>query len=89
MRIIYENEDSSISILTPAPDCLRTHAIEEIAFKDVPEGVPFWIVEDAEIPTDRTFRYAWELPENYREPDGYGSIYNSFKEIEDAKNQSR
>ena len=34
--------------------------IEEIAAKDVPVGKPFKIVDVADIPTDRTFRNAWE-----------------------------
>lgn len=48
-----------MAIITPAPDCGMT--IEQIAAKDVPEGVPFKIVEVSEIPADRTFRNAWEF----------------------------
>lgn len=57
-RIIYPNDDGGVSILTPAPDCRLS--IEEIALKDVPEGRPYKIVDVAEIPSDRTFRDAWE-----------------------------
>lgn len=31
-----------------------------VAAKDVPEGKPFKIVDVSEIPSDRTFRNAWE-----------------------------
>ena len=31
-----------------------------LAEKDVPAGVPFEIVDEADIPTDRTFRNAWK-----------------------------
>lgn len=31
-----------------------------LAAKDVPAGKPFGIVDAADIPTDRTFRNAWE-----------------------------
>jgi hypothetical protein len=31
-----------------------------VASKDVPEGKPFQIVDVSDIPTDRTFRNAWE-----------------------------
>lgn len=31
-----------------------------VAAKDVPEGKPYKIVDVADIPTDRTFRDAWE-----------------------------
>ena len=57
-RIIYRLPDGGVAILTPAPDCGLT--IEQIAAKDVPAGVPFRIVEADTIPTDRTFRNAWE-----------------------------
>lgn len=56
--IIYPNDDGGVSILTPAPECGLT--IEEIAAKDVPAGKPYKIVDVADIPTDRTFRNAWE-----------------------------
>jgi len=55
--------------------------------KDTPEGLPFWITEDSEIPTDRTFRDAWEVPEEWGEPDGYGSEFSTFEEIEDAEDK--
>lgn len=56
--IIYPNDEGGVVILTPAPECGLT--IEEIAAKDVPAGKPFKIVDAADIPTDRTFRDAWE-----------------------------
>ena len=56
-RIIYPNDDGGVAIIIPA-DCGLT--IEEIAAKDVPVGKPFQIVDVADIPTDRTFRDAWE-----------------------------
>jgi len=55
-RIVYKNDDGTISIIVPA-DCGLT--IEEIAAKDVPEGKEYHIVDVSEIPTDRTFRDAW------------------------------
>lgn len=61
-RIIYKNDDNSISILTPAPKCPLT--VEEIAAKDVPTGSKYKIVDVSEIPTDRTFRNAWEIDES-------------------------
>ena len=56
-RIIYPTDDG-VAIIIPAPDCGLS--IEEIAAKDVPAGVPFRIVEADTIPSDRTFRNAWE-----------------------------
>jgi hypothetical protein len=57
-RIIYPNNDGGVVVLIPAPECGLT--IEEIAAKDVPAGKPYKIVDVADIPTDRTFRNAWE-----------------------------
>lgn len=57
-RIIYPNDDGGVSIIIPAPECGLT--IEEIAAKDVPVGKPYKIVDVADIPSDRTFRNAWE-----------------------------
>jgi hypothetical protein len=59
-RIIYPTDDGGVAIIIPAPEYLVDHTIEEIAAKDVPEGKPFKIVDVADIPTDRTFRNAWE-----------------------------
>lgn len=66
MRIIYPLEDG-IAVITP---CLCGLSISDIARKDVPAGVPYKIVDASAIPTDRTFRDAWEA--DFSEPDGYG-----------------
>jgi hypothetical protein len=60
-RIIYPTDDGGVAVIIPAPDCGMT--VEQIAAKDVPEGKPFKIVDLADIPTDRTFRDAWEWSE--------------------------
>lgn len=59
-RIIYPNDDGGVAIIVPA-DCGLS--IEEIASKDVPEGKPYKIIDVADIPSDRTFRNAWEYSE--------------------------
>jgi hypothetical protein len=58
-RIIYPTDDGGIAIIVPATDCGLT--IEQIAAKDVPSGKSYKIVDVADIPTDRTFRNAWEM----------------------------
>ena len=57
-RIIYPTDDGGVAVIIPAPECGLT--IEEIAAKDVPAGKAYKIVDVADIPTDRTFRNAWE-----------------------------
>ena len=59
-RIIYPNDNGGVSILIPTEEYLAEHTIEELAAKDVPEGKPFKIVDVSDIPSDRTFRDAWE-----------------------------
>ena len=58
-RIIYKTEEGGVAVLIPTPEYLQDHTIEELAAKDVPEGAEFEIVEDADVPSDRTFRGAW------------------------------
>lgn len=59
-RIIYTTEAGGVAVVIPAPQALESMSLEEIAAKDVPQGVPFEIVDAASIPTDRTFRNGWE-----------------------------
>ena len=63
MKIIYKNSNGGVSIVIPSPEALKHMTIDEIALKDVPTGLPFAIVEDSEVPTDRTFRDAWTVDE--------------------------
>ena len=56
-RIVYQNDEGGINIIVPAEECGLT--IAEIAAKDVPVGKEYNIVEDSEVPSDRTFRDAW------------------------------
>lgn len=57
-RIIYQTPEGGVAIVIPAPECGLT--IEDIAAKDVPAGVEFKIIDTADVPSDRTFRNAWE-----------------------------
>ena len=61
MKIIYQ-DDEGLAIIGPADNAGLT--VEEIAKKDVPTGLPYKIVEDDYIPTDRTFRMSWEIDES-------------------------
>jgi hypothetical protein len=59
-RIIYKTENGGVAVVIPTSEWLEAHTIEELAEKDVPAGVEFKIVDIADIPSDRTFRDAWE-----------------------------
>ena len=58
-RIIYQNDEGGVSVIVPAPNSGLT--IEQIAKKDVPTGKAYKIVDVADVPSDRTFRNAWEV----------------------------
>ena len=63
-RIIYPTDDG-VAIIVPAPEWLAQegNTMEVLAQMRVPEGAPYKIVDVADIPTDRTFRNAWEYSE--------------------------
>jgi len=64
-RIVYPNDDGGVVVLIPAPEWLAEegNTIEKLAEKDVPAGKPFKIVNTEDVPSDRTFRNAWEYTE--------------------------
>jgi hypothetical protein len=53
-RIIYPAPNGGVAVIIPAVSV-------ELALKDVPEGVAYEIVDEADIPTDRYFRNAWVM----------------------------
>jgi len=63
-RIIYPTDDG-VAVIVPAPEWLAQegNTMEVLAQMRVPEGKPYKIVDVADIPTDRTFRNAWEYTE--------------------------
>lgn len=78
-RIIFQNETGGISVIIPTGEL----PIEDVCQKDVPAGVPYLIVSEDDIPSDRTFRGAWEA--DFSNPDGYGigaDAYFAAKESE-------
>lgn len=52
-RIIYKTPDGGVAVIVPADTI-------EACMKDIPEGVEYKIVDVTDIPSDRTFRNAWE-----------------------------
>ena len=48
MKIIYTNNEGGVSVIIPTGEL----SIEEVAAKDIPEGVAYEIVEDDAIPAE-------------------------------------
>ena len=53
MQVIVYKTETGIAIITPA------HSIAE-AMKDIPKGAEYKIVDESELPKDRTYRNAWK-----------------------------
>ena len=53
-RIIFQTESGGVAVIVPTGSV-------ELALKDVPPGVPYSIVDAADIPSDRYFRDAWVI----------------------------
>ena len=77
-RIIYKNLDNSVGVIIPTQEVLKFATVIQVAEKDVPHNLPYWIVEDSVIPENRTFRSAWEIDESFGKQDGFGGESNQF-----------
>jgi hypothetical protein len=75
--IIYNQDNGVVAVIIPSPEALEQHGIQAIAMKDVPAGKKFKIVDAADIPSDRTFRNAWEADEDDL-TDGVGGEHDMF-----------
>ena len=76
-RIIYKTDEGGVAVIIPTSEILQTRTIEEVAQKDVPSGKAYKIVDEADIPSDRTFRNAWEVDEATL-TDGTGGEHDMF-----------
>ena len=61
MKIIYKTPENTVAVMVASPKW--SGSLEELAQKDVPTGLKYKIVDDSDIPTDQTFRDAWEVDE--------------------------
>lgn len=66
--IFYPNPNGSVSMISPFLECGLT--LEQIAQKDTPAGLPYIIVDRADVPQDELFFNAWEA--DFSNPHGYG-----------------
>jgi len=76
-KIVYKQDDGVLAIVIPNlkeinPATGVVFTIDEIAKKDVPTGKKYKIIDDSDVPTDRSFRNAWTVSESDL-TDGVGS----------------
>lgn len=72
-RVIYENDQGSLDIVSPVPG--SSVPIELVALISVPAGVPYKIVDASAFPTDYRFRHAWKA--DMTNPCGHGADYGA------------
>lgn len=75
-RVIYPQPNGVVAIIIPTEEFLASYTVEDLAAKDVPAGVPYKIIDAADVPTDRTFRNAWEA--DFSAPDGHGLGHDAW-----------
>ena len=79
--IIYKQASGVLAIVRPTEEALTVYGIEAIAKKDVPAGLPYKIVDAAEIPQDRSERNAWTV-DDADLTDGFGNVSDEFEVTE-------
>lgn len=79
-RIIYLQDNGVLAVIIPNEELISLYGIDAIAKKDVPEGKPYKVVRDSDIPSDRSMRAAWTIDE-FELTDGFGSAFSTFEEI--------
>ena len=67
MRIIYSQDNGVLGVIIPAPkfmdslaDMTEIEKLSHVADKALDTGIKYEIVEDDYVPSDRSFREAWE-----------------------------
>lgn len=69
MKIIFQNENGGVSVVHPVPQEKKKNwplikdeeYLQHVIKRSVPPGVNYKVIEDHQIPVDRTFRDAWNL----------------------------
>ena len=76
-RIIYIDAEGELRVITPSPEALVNYTLREVAEKDIPAGLPFLMVDQVDVPSDRAERQAWTV-DPATLVDGVGSISHEF-----------
>lgn len=66
--IVYPNGSGGVCVVHPTGEL----PLDQVALKDVPNGVPYLILNDTDMPADRAYRDAWVA--DFSTPDGIGGV---------------
>lgn len=72
-KVIYPNESGGIAVIMPS----NLWDVEDVAKKDVPEGVPYLIINDSDVPKSKQDRDLWTA--DFSKPHGKGMGYAKWK----------
>lgn len=75
--IIYKQDNGVIAIIRPTEEAVAIYGIEAIASKDVPSGKPYKIINDIDLPQDRSNRHLWTC-DDADLTDGIGAEWDTF-----------
>lgn len=73
MKIVFM-QDNGAAVMSPSQQLVEQVGINAVAEKDVPKGVPFFIVEEKDLPEDMT---GWK-PKG--KPSGHGGDFGAGSE---------
>ena len=59
-RVIYPLSNGGVAVVIPSPECKSLQQLIDT----VPAGRSYQVVDESEIPSDRTFRDAWTYSED-------------------------
>ena len=59
-RIIY-TQNGVVKVFIPVEVGLSTEDLSKLALAVVPKGISFKVIDQSEVPSDRTFRAAWQV----------------------------
>lgn len=82
--IVYNNPDAAagVILLIPTLEALQHFSLEVIGKKDVPPKVPFWIIDESQLPIDEFLLDAMIIDEKEAgPPSGVGSIHDTFEGV--------
>lgn len=70
--IIYRQDSGLVAVDYPTDEALALMNIHEIAARVVPTGSPYKIIDEADLPADRSQRMAWTV-DDVELTDGVGA----------------
>lgn len=60
-KIIIFIQDGSVIVMTPVPQEVSGLSVQEVAEKDVPEGLAYWLINSDKLPLEP--QQTWEISE--------------------------